>query len=400
MRVFQERAPVNEEGCAGPPAAVFMAGNKCLFLPVDMFLALSHSSPDEVRCIEKRNNCVMKAKVKVEFVKGEGEGDPQKALSEFKAFIQCLVCPPHGSVVPPGRPDPEELDTWTRIDKPEEDVQLAQSSLEQLELTQSKKTVLFSAEVPEASLWTSQSTAGDVKMDIDDPLFSGGITIETSCWKLMTTSYSEDLLKVEKKFSVRFEVGHRISQGQVRVRAVGGRNVALENHAVRALSRLYKRIVTSSFTTTQAGGATGFTSPDPPMNRPKWDRGEPMLNGQSGDSAVPKKAMVEAVAGGGDHKEDNCPICLDTFKEKRQLGCKHEFCRDCLDKAVKSLGPCCPVCKHVFGTMVGNQPKGTMTSTIIPKSLPGFPKCGTIIITYTIPSGMQTVNVQNIWERF
>ncbi|CAG06732.1 unnamed protein product [Tetraodon nigroviridis] len=60
------------------------------------------------------------------------------------------------------------------------------------------------------------------------------------------------------------------------------------------------------------------------------------------------------------------------------------------DRSVEALGPCCPVCKHVFGTMVGNQPDGTMRADIIPTPLPGFPNCGTIVITYTVPDGIQT----------
>lgn len=381
MRIFQEGAAVNEDGCTGPPAAVFMAENEYVVLSADTFLALSYTQSEEVRRIERRNNCVMKADVKVEFAKGEGEGDPQKALSEFKAFIGSLGGPPHSSVVPPGRPHPGESNTQTRIHKE-----------------------VFSGlrwgDVPKASLWTTQPKAGAVKMDIDDPLFRGGITMEKSCWKLMTTSYSEYLLKVQKIFSVRFEADHSFGPGKVRVRAAGSKNAALEIDAVRELFQLYKSIVITPFTTNQPGGATGFTGPDPPKNAPKRDRGNPQLNGQSADSVLTKNAMVEAAAGGGGHQEDRCPICLDTFEDKRELACKHEFCHGCLVQSIKNLGPCCPVCKHVFGNMVGNQPEGTMTATTITKSLPGFPKCGTIVITYDIPSGRQTVNIQNIWKHF
>lgn len=392
MRIFQERAPMNETGCSGPPAAVLTAENEYLLLAVDMFLTLSGT--EEVRRIGKRHNCVMEAKVKVEFVKVEGEGDPQKALSEFKAFVHTLVGAPQAS----GHPHPEELDMPTRIDKPE----LAKSSLEQHKPSQSKKTAeVFSSgarsvEGLKASSWTSQPTAGDVKMDIDEPLFSDGITIEKSCWTLMTVTYGGHLLKVQRKFNVYFEAEHLVDQDKVRIRVAGGRNAALESHAIRAFSHLYKRIVTSPITTNQPGGATGFTSPDPPKNGPKQDRGERLLTSQSGDSTVTEKAM----AGGGDHKEDNCPICLDTLEDKMQLSCKHEFCRGCLDRSVNSLGPCCPLCKHVFGTMVGNQPEGKMTSTVISKRLPGFPRCQTIVITYNIPGGIQTVNIQNIWKCF
>lgn len=381
-----------------------MAGNEFVVLPADLFLALSYAHSEEVRRIEKRNNCIMKAEVKVEFVKGDGQGHPQKALSEFKAFTQNLVAPAPSSVVPPRRLHPEEMDMQTRIIKPEEDVRPAQSSLEQHQPSQSKERVeafhscARSLDLPEASSSAPQQTAADVKMDIDGSLFSGGIPIEERCWSQLTMLYNKQLGKVQDKFNVRLKEEH-VGQGRVVIRP-SGRNAALESHAARAIADLCQRTVASPFTSNKPVGATGFTKPDRLKNTPQRDRGEPLVNVQSGGSAAPKTATVEAAAGGGDRKEDLCPICFDTCKDKRQLGCKHEFCSGCLESSVNFLGPCCPICKHVFGTMVGNQPDGIMTSKTIPKSLPGFPNCDTIAIYYNIPSGMQTVNVQNIWKRF
>lgn len=402
--VFQERAPEKADGCTGPPAAVFMAGNEFVVLPADEFLALSYACSEEVRRIEKRNNCVMKAEVKVEFVKGDGQGHPQKALSEFKAFTQSLLGPASSSMVPPRRLHAEEMDMQTRIIEPVQDLQPAQSSLEQHQPSQSKERVetfrscARSLDLPEASSSASQQTAADMQMDIDGSLFSGGITIEEGCWSQLMMLHNKQLVKVKEKFNVRLEEEH-VGQGRVRIRP-SGRNSALESHAARAIADLCQRTVASPFTSHKPISATGFTKPDPLENTPQRDRGELLVNGQSGGSAAPKTATVEAAAGGGDHEGDLCPICFDTCQDKSQLGCKHEFCSSCLESSVNFLGPCCPVCKHVFGTMVGNQPDGTMTSRTIPKSLPGFPNCGTIGIDYNIPSGMQTVNVQNIWKRF
>ncbi|XP_048856236.1 uncharacterized protein LOC125723560 isoform X2 [Brienomyrus brachyistius] len=88
--------------------------------------------------------------------------------------------------------------------------------------------------------------------------------------------------------------------------------------------------------------------------------------------------------------EDKCPICLDEFTNKKKLRCTHTFCSSCLDNAVKSMGPQCPVCKQIFGQVVGDQPEGMMTYNVIRGKLPGFPKCDTIEIYYSIPSGIQT----------
>uniref|UniRef100_A0A8C6SET5 E3 ubiquitin-protein ligase n=1 Tax=Neogobius melanostomus TaxID=47308 RepID=A0A8C6SET5_9GOBI len=90
-------------------------------------------------------------------------------------------------------------------------------------------------------------------------------------------------------------------------------------------------------------------------------------------------------------KEETCPVCMDVFTKKIELkGCKHELCEDCLERAVKSMGAMCPVCKEVFGVMEGDQPDGTMTWHKNYTSLPGFGFSGTIEIHYNIPGGIQT----------
>ncbi|KAG7492498.1 hypothetical protein MATL_G00015360 [Megalops atlanticus] len=89
--------------------------------------------------------------------------------------------------------------------------------------------------------------------------------------------------------------------------------------------------------------------------------------------------------------EETCPICMDTLRNKQTLRCTHEFCSDCLKMAMASMGPCCPVCKDVFGKLEGNQPDGKMSVITYHKyCLPGYPHCGTIVIDYCIPSGIQT----------
>ena len=52
--------------------------------------------------------------------------------------------------------------------------------------------------------------------------------------------------------------------------------------------------------------------------------------------------------------------------------------------------PYCPTCKTPLRTVEGNQPHGsTMNHRTSRSSLPGYPNCGTITITYHIPSGTQ-----------
>ncbi len=95
-------------------------------------------------------------------------------------------------------------------------------------------------------------------------------------------------------------------------------------------------------------------------------------------------------------EEETCPICMDNFTDKTQLRCGHEFCRECINTSVKSLGSICPVCKEVFGRLEGNQPDGNMHVSKSRFSLPGYPHCGTIEIYYNIPDGIQTVRICTI----
>ncbi|XP_017548271.1 E3 ubiquitin-protein ligase DTX3L-like isoform X1 [Pygocentrus nattereri] len=99
-------------------------------------------------------------------------------------------------------------------------------------------------------------------------------------------------------------------------------------------------------------------------------------------------------------KDDNCPICMDKFTDKTKLKCGHEFCKECLKAAIKSLGEICPVCKDIFGTLMGTQPDGKMHVSIQHYSLPGYSKCGTIEINYIIPDGIQTERHPNPGQHF
>ncbi|XP_007443321.2 E3 ubiquitin-protein ligase DTX3L, partial [Python bivittatus] len=88
--------------------------------------------------------------------------------------------------------------------------------------------------------------------------------------------------------------------------------------------------------------------------------------------------------------EEECSICLSKIQQKEVLPkCKHAFCAGCIREARKHK-PVCPVCNHVYGKVKGNQPPGTMDIVKAKFSLPGYQDFGTIIITYSIPDGVQT----------
>ncbi|XP_030634367.1 E3 ubiquitin-protein ligase DTX3L [Chanos chanos] len=128
------------------------------------------------------------------------------------------------------------------------------------------------------------------------------------------------------------------------------------------------------------GGAvgTGGAGHGEPTSRNKWGKGK--------ESDARKNHDAE---------EETCPICMDHFKNKEKLKCGHGFCSECLQQAMESMGPICPVCKKVFGRVEGNQPDGTMETYALRSSLPGFDHCGTIVIDYFIPYGTQKKNHPN-----
>ena len=105
-----------------------------------------------------------------------------------------------------------------------------------------------------------------------------------------------------------------------------------------------------------------------------------------------KLGSTEGDANGGkDSKEDVCSICLDTMTNPHKLDCGHSFCSHCLEQSCKKGFRLCPTCRAPIGKPEGTQPKGCTMKVIRDKShLPGYKGCGTIIISYNIPSGKQT----------
>ena len=92
---------------------------------------------------------------------------------------------------------------------------------------------------------------------------------------------------------------------------------------------------------------------------------------------------------------EKCSICLCDITNRKTLDkCGHSFCTDCIDVVFKFTREC-PVCSTVYGTLIGNQPEGNMFDSFQSTSLPGFRSCGTIIITYRFPNGIQGPNHPN-----
>uniref|UniRef100_A0A1B0CQ23 E3 ubiquitin-protein ligase n=1 Tax=Lutzomyia longipalpis TaxID=7200 RepID=A0A1B0CQ23_LUTLO len=99
-----------------------------------------------------------------------------------------------------------------------------------------------------------------------------------------------------------------------------------------------------------------------------------------------------------------CPMCMEELRHNPQnpaislIRCQHLMHLECLNEMIinqqkenqsQALYIECPVCGIVYGEKIGNQPSGTMSWVIIPKSLPGHDGQNTIQIVYNIASGVQ-----------
>lgn len=92
-------------------------------------------------------------------------------------------------------------------------------------------------------------------------------------------------------------------------------------------------------------------------------------------------------------EDTNCPVCLEDLADEPKAVpiCGHKVCGDCW-KGLQASNPVCPVCRKVYGTLKGNQPKNArMRSKVDPSiHLPGYDPFGTIVIDYSVPNGIQT----------
>jgi deltex len=113
--------------------------------------------------------------------------------------------------------------------------------------------------------------------------------------------------------------------------------------------------------------------------------------------------IATSVINNNNNNEKTCVICMDTIGseansyEKKLDKCGHSFCSICIDNYFNNVKKQCPICLTIYGVNYGNQPDGgTMTTSIINKSLPGYDSnSNTIQIQYSFSSGIQNVTHPN-----
>ncbi|XP_061413300.1 E3 ubiquitin-protein ligase DTX3L-like isoform X2 [Lethenteron reissneri] len=114
-------------------------------------------------------------------------------------------------------------------------------------------------------------------------------------------------------------------------------------------------------------------------------RNKPNVHATMNSSTIPTAKSKQ------ENNEEKCPICMDDFTNKTSLKrCKHSFCKECIDQAMKSKSVC-PICQTVYGKLEGDQPKDASmkVTTYYTTHLPGYEKHGTITIYYDVPNGRQ-----------
>ncbi|XP_078600812.1 uncharacterized protein LOC144875911 [Branchiostoma floridae x Branchiostoma japonicum] len=133
----------------------------------------------------------------------------------------------------------------------------------------------------------------------------------------------------------------------------------------------------------------GASGTQPSQSHSTYWQTQPSNSRNTSSFSSPRASSASSASGSSD-KGDTCPICLCDFTGPvTTTRCKHEFCTDCLDSALKLSGQC-PICKAVIGRLKGNQPPGTMTHrTDYINSLPGYESYSTIEIHYEFRSGIQ-----------
>lgn len=368
----------------------------CL-LSVSHFWYLSHVYKDEIHQILEANGVDMEPEVKVAFKLRREDGSEARALEEFTRLTRKTLSGSDTAAFPLKQLDAQRVVDSLDLVKARDDKLLLVLSSQEVTVhgpSQRCDAVRRSLAAPRGSTrdlcqgaaQPPSLRSADLVLNIRDHLREGGLSVEKRDWEQLQSSAS--LRDIAAKFGVRLE-GRDSHGGQfTSVRAVyrgAGGNASMESHATRALLRCYQRFAASRRREEARSLGPAESRGAPP--------GGAASNGQGGPSSEGEAALGGAGgegASGRDGEDEKCPICFDPPTDAVRLQCEHQFCRDCLRRSVRSQGKICPVCRDVFGALQGDQPPGTMRHARRPAPLPGFDGCGTIVIDYCIPSGIQT----------
>ncbi|KAF4093757.1 hypothetical protein AMELA_G00005560 [Ameiurus melas] len=94
--------------------------------------------------------------------------------------------------------------------------------------------------------WSSTQTSQTLDMDIRDT--QAPVEMDEAHWKLMVIAFEKQISEIQNKYGVRFDVESVQGSIKVSARTRGTHQVNLEAHALRALTHLYQKVVTSAVT--------------------------------------------------------------------------------------------------------------------------------------------------------
>jgi deltex-like protein len=102
--------------------------------------------------------------------------------------------------------------------------------------------------------------------------------------------------------------------------------------------------------------------------------------------------------------KEYCVICMESLANGGQIvslkHCGHEYHKQCIEGALKSSNKC-PVCRTLISKPQGHCPSGTMRISYSNSiRCGGFDNCGSIIISYEIPSGIQSSFHENPGQQY
>uniref|UniRef100_A0A672KNF7 E3 ubiquitin-protein ligase n=1 Tax=Sinocyclocheilus grahami TaxID=75366 RepID=A0A672KNF7_SINGR len=170
-----------------------------------------------------------------------------------------------------------------------------------------------------------------------------------------------------------------------------------------------KRSLLPCMTAMEPDGEGTLLPPPPPHPRRSQRQQQKYRKNADMDTCVVLPMQHEPAARTGaelaiGHEEEStvCSICMGEMVEKTTLDkCGHSFCRSCLEQAFQ-VKKACPVCRLVYGQLIGNQPaNGTMMVERDPDlELPGHEGYGCICIIYSFPPGLQAQEHSNPGVRY
>ncbi|MFT7804617.1 putative E3 ubiquitin-protein ligase DTX3 isoform X2 [Arapaima gigas] len=235
------------------------------------------------------------------------------------------------------------------------------------------------------------SQVSSVAMSVRAGQDSDELLVSQAVWDYLDAARRPWLLDFQSKQGLRVDVVRRGERGgccAVRLRPVEGASAAgpvspASRRAFIDLCRSARREMSKQ------------------QGAPKRKRSLlPCISASEADGPTGREAEVSVVSGEGEIS--SCSICMGEIVEKTTLDkCGHSFCRACLDRAFQ-VKRACPVCRLVYGQLIGNQPaNGSMIVERDPDlELPGHEGYGCVCIIYSFPPGMQAPEHPNPGVRY